>query len=62
MQSNKKIIMNSLIVFCHLAGSLTQSIRSSEPKLIFTRDVEIGSLQSTPSHFLSVDLPVLETT
>lgn len=62
MQSNEKIIMNLPTVFCHLAGSLTQSIRSNEPLLIFTRDEEIGSLQATPFHFSSVDLPVLKST
>lgn len=35
--------MNPPTVFHHLAGSLTQSIRSNEPRLIFTRDEEIGS-------------------
>lgn len=54
--------MNSPTVFCHLAGSLTQSIRSNEPQLIFTREEEIGSLQLTPFHFSSVDLPVLKST
>lgn len=62
MQSNEKIIMNPPTVFCHLAGFLTQSIRSNEPRLIFTRDREIGSLQPTPFHFSSVDLPVLKST
>lgn len=62
MQSNEKIIMNPPTVFCHLAGSLTQSIRSNEPQLIFTRDEEIGSLQPTPFHFSSADLAVLKST
>lgn len=60
MQSNKKIIMNPPTVFCHLASSLTQSIRSNEAQLIFARDEEIGSLQPTSFHFPSEDLPVFE--
>lgn len=47
--------MNPPTVLCHLAGSLTQSIRSNEPQLIFTRDGEIGSLQPAPFHFSFVD-------
>lgn len=39
--------MNPPTVFRHLAGSLTQHIRSNEPQLIFTRDEEIGSFQPT---------------
>lgn len=62
MQSNKKIIMNPPTVFCHLASSLTQSIRSNEPWLIFAWDEEIGSLQPTLFHFSFVDLPVLKST
>lgn len=60
VQSNEKIIMNPLTMFCHLAGSLTQNICSNEPQLIFTKDKEIGSLQLTPFHFSFVDLPVLK--
>lgn len=60
MQYNEKIIMNPPTVFCHLAGSLTQSIRSNEPRLIFTRDEEIGSFQPTRFRFSSADLPVFE--
>lgn len=62
MQGNEKIIMNPPTVFRHLANSLTQSIRSNEPQLIFTRDKEIGSLQPAPFHFSSVDLPVSKST
>lgn len=53
--------MNPPTVLCHLAGSLTQSIRSNEPQLIFTRDEEIGSLQpgSIP---LFICGPVLKST
>lgn len=60
MQYNEKIIMNPPTVFRHLAGSLTQSIRSNEPQLIFTRDEEIGSFQPTRFRFSSADLPVFE--
>lgn len=52
--------MNPPTVFCHLAGSLTQSIRSNEPQLIFTRDEEIGSFQPTRFRFSLADLPVFE--
>lgn len=62
MHGNEKIIMNPPTVFCHLAGSLTQSIRSNEPRLIFTRDEEIGSPQPPPFHFSSLDLPGLKST
>lgn len=60
MRYNEKIIMNPPTVFRHLAGSLTQSIRSNEPQLIFTRDEEIGSFQPTRFRFSSTDLPVFE--
>lgn len=60
MQYNEKIIMNPRTVFHHLAGSLTLSIRSNEPQLIFTRDEEIGSFQATQFRFSSGDLPVFE--